>query len=105
MPGNTVVYEFHLRLKAPNTRFAKPPAPELLKGTPSLASDERAMKLRVEVPYAIFETPSLAATVTIEGSEAPSVAIDVSAATAALREALGVDVDVRVVAPSEESEA
>jgi hypothetical protein len=69
----------------------------LTRGQPSLSRDERGMKLDVKLPHALFKTPMLRASMTIEAQEPIVPPIDLTAAAAALKGALGCDVDVRIV--------
>lgn len=64
---------------------------------PGLAADERAMQLEVKLPIALFRTPQLKASIEIEHQEPTVPPIDLTAATDALKTALGCDVEVRVV--------
>jgi len=66
-----------------------------------LARDERALALAITVPSKIFRTPSLRATIQIPDVEA-APAINIDAAQAALREALGNDIDIAVHHPKGE---
>lgn len=68
----------------------------LTRGAAALHRDERDMALNVKVPHALFKTPSLRATIAIEAPEAAVPPIDLTTAAQALREALGVDVDIKI---------
>ena len=63
---------------------------------PLLSRDERAMALTVKVPLALFNTPQLRATISIDAPAVAAIQIDATAAAEALRSALGCDIDVRV---------
>jgi hypothetical protein len=64
---------------------------------PACSRDEHRMKLQAILPKSLWKTPSLSATIELSDPGAPPLNIDVTAAQEALRTALGVDVDVRVV--------
>lgn len=73
----------------------------LTRGMPDTGRSERAMQLTVKVPHALFNMPTLRATIDIQAPEPNVPPIDLTAASDALRSALGCDVDVRIVEPSE----
>lgn len=73
----------------------------MMRGAPSLSRGERSLALTVKLPVALFVTPQLCATVTVDGSDPPVPVIDVTAAREALRSALGVDIDLRVTGAGE----
>lgn len=77
--------------------FAEDGAIRLLTKQPALGRDERSMAMTLKVPRAIFRTPALSATVTINAENAPKTHIDTQAAASALKELFGAKVDVRVV--------
>jgi hypothetical protein len=68
----------------------------LTRGEPSLGRNERAMAMTFTVPFALFKTPTLKATVAIQAPEAMVPPIDLTAAAEALKLSLGCDVDVRI---------
>jgi hypothetical protein len=68
---------------------------------PALDRNERALALILTVPRSIFATPQLRATITIDDPGIPRPTIDVAAAAAALREVIGCDIEICVVAPGE----
>lgn len=65
-----------------------------------LDRDERAMHLCAKLPLALWAQPTLSATLTVEtpGPEA-RVNLDITGASAALKAALGVDIDLQVSEP------
>jgi hypothetical protein len=69
----------------------------LTRGEPPLGRNERAMALTVNVPHTLFKTPSLRATINIEAPEPMVPPIDLTAAAAALKQAIGCDVDMQVL--------
>lgn len=74
----------------------------LTRGRPDLSRNERGMAMLVRVPHALFKTASLSATMTIEAPDPVVPPIDLTAATEALKQALGVDIDVRIVMPEDQ---
>ena len=68
----------------------------LTRGEPDLKRDERAMSLTVKVPHALFNVPSLRATMTIEAPTPIVPPIDLTAAADALKQSLGFDIDIQV---------
>lgn len=93
----TYKFEFWLTLEPPNGSRFQPPAPRVTKGQPSLKGQERSMKLMLEVPKKVFETPSLSATVRIAEPNVDTVHVDTEAASEALKQAIGCDVYLSVV--------
>jgi hypothetical protein len=79
------------------------PSVRVRAGEPDLSKNERAIRIEMNVPSAIFETPSLAALINIaEPGERPAT-IDVRAAAEAVKQAIGMDVEMRVVPLEEQS--
>jgi len=70
-----------------------PVAVRLTAGYPALKRNERAMNLKVALPNALFEAPSLSASIKID-APAQAATIDLTAAAAAVRQAIGMDVDI-----------
>jgi hypothetical protein len=68
----------------------------LTRGQPALGRNERSMSMSVKLPYALFKTPTLSASLTIDAPEPMVPAIDITAASEALSKALGVDIDLQV---------
>lgn len=71
-------------------------AVRLTRGQPDCNRGERAMSVTVNVPYALFNVPSLKATMTIDTPEPLIPPIDLSAASEALKKVIGFDVDIKV---------
>ena len=71
----------------------------LSRGEPDLKRGERAMSITAKVPHSLFSKPTLRATLNIEAPAPQDQVIDFTAAAVALKEALGVDIDVRVEQP------
>lgn len=82
----------------PGHRYA--PSARVVANEPSLGRNERAIKLAINLPVAIFETPSLRASINIEKPN-EAVSIDVAGVAEAVRSAIGMDVDIRVVEPED----
>lgn len=66
----------------------------LTRRPPSLSRTERAVSMDATLPLVLWATPSLRAQLTVEADATPTINMEV--ATAALRSALGVDIDLRV---------
>jgi hypothetical protein len=73
----------------------------MTRGQPSLDRNERGMQMSVNVPHALFKTPLLRASMTIEAPEVGIPPIDLTAAAEALKQSLGCDIDVRVIEPGD----
>lgn len=69
---------------------------------PSCGRDEHRMKLDATLPKSLWKTPSLSAQIVMSDPGTPPINIDISAAQEALRQTLGVDIDLRVI-PAEAS--
>jgi hypothetical protein len=77
------------------------PSVKVSAGYPSLARNERAMNLKIKLPLALFETPSIKAEIAVE-APTEAVSIDIAAVAEAVRQAIGVDVDIQVTTPESE---
>lgn len=71
------------------------PSVKATAGYPNLARNERAINLKMELPIALFEAPSLSASITVE-SPAQAVTINAETVAEAVRQAIGMDVDIQV---------
>jgi hypothetical protein len=71
----------------------------MTRGEPDISRGERAMACTAELPLSLFSVPTLKATIGISEGVPSEFRIDVDAASDALRQAIGVDIDLRVVAP------
>jgi hypothetical protein len=71
------------------------PSVRVTAGHPSLKRNERAINLKMVLPVALFETPSITAKINVE---APSerVDIDIPALNEAVKQAIGMDVEISV---------
>jgi hypothetical protein len=64
---------------------------------PSVDRNERKMSAQVTLPRSIFRTPELRAVLTVADPGQTGHVIDIQAASDALKGALGVDVEVRIM--------
>jgi hypothetical protein len=95
--GDTYKFEFWLVFGADGSM-------RMSRGAPSLARGERGMSCVAKLPASLFKTPELRAEITIPAEDAPSAfQIDVEAAGEALRQVVGVDIDLRVNGPGPQS--
>lgn len=76
------------------------PSVKLTAGEPALDRRERAINVRMTLPLALFETPSIIARIDVAEPMTP-VTIDTSAIAQAVKAAIGMDIDLRVVEPGE----
>ncbi|MAM41703.1 MAG: hypothetical protein CL949_25080 [Erythrobacter sp.] len=74
------------------------PSVKLTAGEPALSRGERGINVRLTLPLALFEAPSIVARINVAAPTAP-VTIDASAVADAVKSAIGMDVDVRVANP------
>jgi hypothetical protein len=95
--SKTLDLDFYLVIKRERGGMQRPTV-RAVAGYPSLHRDERAINLKMSLPLALFETPSLSASITVEHPE-QAVHIDASAVSEAVRQVTGLDVDIRVVGP------
>lgn len=73
---------------------------------PDVSRTERKMRVSAILPKSLWSSPALRATINVtEDNHEPSYTIDLQAAGDALRETLGVDVDLRIVPPEPEPPA
>ena len=76
------------------------PSVKLTAGYPALGRNERAMNLKLTLPLSLFEAPSLSATIKVD-SPAQAITIDATAVAEAVRQSIGMDVDIQIVQPEE----
>lgn len=76
------------------------PSIKVSAGYPKLARNERAINLKVKLPLALFETPSLTASIIVEHPE-QAVTIDTKAIAEAVRGCIGMDVSIAVAEPEQ----
>lgn len=67
-------------------------------GEPKVSARERSINLRMSLPLALFETPMLTASITVEEPER-AISIDTSAVAEAVRQVVGMDVQITVALP------
>ena len=89
--GNDLVYDFWLV-------FRKDGDVRLTRTEPAITAGERKMSCEMQVPLALFSVPSMRATIRVPESDVPDrIEIDVEAAEAALRTAVGAEVRLEVI--------
>lgn len=84
-----VPFDLHLRLKKNGS------AQLTMKPPQAVAADERYMKLHIDVPLSIFETPTLSATITVH-DKGQDVELNVEAMSDALSKASGLTIELDV---------
>jgi len=67
---------------------------------PALSRGERAINVKMTLPLALFEAPSIIARIDVAEPASP-VTIDTAAVAQAVKTAIGMDIDLRVAAPGE----
>jgi hypothetical protein len=65
---------------------------------PRLERNERAINLKIDLPIALFEAPSLTARIAID-QPSQAVTIDATAIAEAVRQCIGMDVEIAVASP------
>lgn len=93
--GDRIEYSFWLS-------FSSDGSIGLSRMRPSLQSSQRACQVTAVLPKALFKTPELSATITVDEPAVNELKIDTTAAAEALRAALGVDIDIKVKPPEGE---
>ncbi len=78
--------------------YNRRPGVRVTAGAPKLDRLERAINLRMTLPLALFEAPTLAASIVVDRPH-QAVNIDVAAIAEAVRQAIGMDVDLAVRLP------
>ena len=78
------------------------PSVKITASYPSLARNERAMNLKIELPLALFEIPSLTAKITVDSPE-QQVTLDTTAIAEAVCGCIGMDVSISVAEPEAQS--
>lgn len=71
--------------------------PRVTSREPKLDRNERAVYLEVTLPKALWEIPTLKASIVVDSPEASASVIDVAAVNEAVRKATGLDFDIQVV--------
>lgn len=76
------------------------PSVKVSAGYPALARNERTINLKMQLPLALFETPSLSASIVVE-HPTQAIVIDATAVAEAVRQVVGMDVDITVGQPGD----
>lgn len=71
------------------------PSVRINAGYPALSRTERAINLKLYLPLALFEAPALSASIRVE-QPSQAVVIDAEAVASAVRQVIGMDVDIAV---------
>lgn len=89
--------DFHLIITCPEKgNWNARPAVRVTAGAPALKRNERSINLKLNLPLALFETPSIVAKIDVSEAASP-VEIDAEAVSEAVRQAIGMDIDLQVV--------
>lgn len=97
--GTHVVLDFWLTIDSGSgPQHSRRPHVKASAGEPDIRRNERAINLKMKLPRALFETPSIVATINVE-EPMPAIHIDAEAAAAAVKKAIGMDVHIAVVEP------
>lgn len=72
-------------------------AVRLTRGEPDLSANERGMQMTAKLPHALFNRPQLCGTLEVQAPSTEPINLDVTAAAAALKEAIGVEIDLKIV--------
>lgn len=73
----------------------------MARGEPDLKQGERGMSMVAKLPHALFNVPQLRGSLTVQAPETGPIQIDTTAAAEALKQAIGVDIDLRVTSTDE----
>lgn len=84
---------------APNN-WNRRPTVKLTAGEPALDRSERAINVKMTLPLALFEAPSIIARIDVAEPASP-VTIDAEAVAQAVKSTIGMDIDLRIASPSE----
>ena len=76
------------------------PTVKLTAGEPALGRGERAINVRMTLPLALFEAPSIIARIDVAEPTMP-VMIDAAAVAEAVKSAIGMDIDLRISSPGD----
>lgn len=87
-----------VKLGPRNGSWPSRPSVRVTADHPKMERAERAINLKMTLPVALFETPSITATINVE-TPAERVEIDVPALAESVRQAIGMDVLIEVVEP------
>lgn len=81
--------------------FDKSGPMKMTRTQPKLSRTKRAVFMEVVLPNAIFETPSLRAKIDVADAGTPPMTFNLNAITDAVKQAVGLDIEMRVVTPDE----
>ena len=98
--GHALLLDFWLTVGR-GTGGSDRPSVKVTAGYPSLSRNERAINLKMQLPIALFETPSLTASIKVD-APSQAITIDASAVAEAVRQCIGMDVDIAVQQPGDE---
>lgn len=102
-PPKTLELDFWLTIsRGAGPQYNRRPSVKASAGQPNLGRNERAMNIKMSLPIALFETPQLAASIKVE-EPTQGIHIDATAVAEAVRQVVGMDVDVSVVEPEQDS--
>ena len=89
--------DFHIVVGCPAKGDWKgKPSVRAVAGPPALKRNERSINLKLNLPLALFETPTIVAKINI-ADVGTQVEIDAEAVSEAVRGAIGMDVDLQVI--------
>lgn len=97
---NSIELDFYLVVSRGDNSFARPGV-RVTAGYPNLSRRERALRLKVSLPMALFEAPQIEATIKVASPE-QRVSIDADAIAEVVEQAIGMNVDLQVVSPTSE---
>jgi hypothetical protein len=80
--------------------FNKDISVRCVANAPPLGRDERSMYLNVKLPLSLWDTPTLRASIDVASGSVVPVNIDIDAMQTAVQQAIGMDVDLRVIEPA-----
>jgi hypothetical protein len=96
--SDSISLDFHLIVsdgKTSNNPWGRPSV-RITAGPPALKRNERAINLRMKLPAALFETPTIQATINVAADQ-PRIELNAEAISEAVRGAIGMDVELQVV--------
>lgn len=89
--------DFHLIITCPEKdNWNARPGVRVTAGAPALKRNERAINLKMNLPLALFETPAIVAKINVPDAQ-QQVTIDAAAVSEAVRQVVGMDIDLQVV--------
>lgn len=98
---STVFLDFYLVIDPGEPGWNRRPGVRVTAAQGKLDRRERTMNLKIALPLALFETPMLKASITVDDPSVP-ISIDAEAIAEAVRGVVGMDIDLRVIEPGEE---